>query len=214
MKADIALLESILKIRADGEKPAKLVLTDGENTKEYDLYFVLDKNIIEVVTKKGQPIGKRLTKQERSAIIEALLDEFCAFYKSVYHFTINYSFEHYRLVDSTYVTKWRESDDLYKQTDPIILEYVKGDYIKSSKNIVYRVLKTVYDKLYNDFRAGKFSGEITIPIEYRLTRVQSMDLRYFINQVIHEKQWACGADFFTDVDRKNDQVIITVEELD
>ena len=38
MKADIALLESILKIRADGEKPAKLVLTDGENTKEYDLW--------------------------------------------------------------------------------------------------------------------------------------------------------------------------------
>lgn len=213
MKANVTLKESFLKRRiADYPKPAALELTDGEITKEYDLNIITNDQIIEVVRKKGQPIGNRLTREERSAIIEALLDEFCAFYKSVYHFTINYSFEHYKLVDSTYVRDGQESDDIYKNSDSIIVEYAKGDYIKKSKNIVYRVLKTVHDTLLKKFRSNKFSGKITIPIEYKLTGVQAMDLRYFINQLIHSKKWACGAEFYTDIKRKDAEIIIYVED--
>ena len=213
MKANVTLKESFLKRRiVDYPKPAALELTNGENTKEYDLSIITSDKIIEVARKKDQPIGNRLTKEERSAIIEALLDEFCAFYKSVYHFTINYSFEHYKLVDSTYVKDGKESDDIYKNSDSIIVEYAKGDYIKKSKNIVYRVLKTVHDTLLKTFKANKFSGEIIIPIEYKLTRVQAMDLMYFINQLIHAKQWACGAEFYTDIKRKDGEIIIYVED--
>lgn len=211
MKANVTLKESFLKRRiSDYPKPADLALSNG---KVYDLNFILDQNIVEIYTKKGETIGKEeLTQEERCAIIEALLDEFSTFYKSIKHFTIAYGFEHLRLIDATYVEELELSKDYMNGGDCILVEYLKSDYSKKSSNVIYRILNEVYNTLYKAFRAKKFSGIIEIPIEFNLTRVQAMDLRYFTNQLIHAKQWAAGLEFDTNINKNRTVLTIDIED--
>ena len=68
MYGKVTLKESFLKRRISSyPKPADLTLSNG---KVYDLSFILDEDIVEITNKKGEPIGKKLSQEERYAVIE------------------------------------------------------------------------------------------------------------------------------------------------
>jgi hypothetical protein len=143
---------------------------------------MVDKKIIEVnnykeVEKQG------LSAEERCAIIEAILNEYTSFFRSIYHCTISYCIESFRLLDRTNLSE--DSDVkrfVYSKT--ILKEYLDSKYAKNSTNKLYRVLKKTYDELCSNKKIiGK--KEITIPIDYNLNFEQRSDLKYYVNTIIN-----------------------------
>ena len=207
MYGKLTLKESFLKRRISSyPKPADLTLSNG---KVYDLSFILDEDIVEITNKKGEPIGKKLSQEERYAVIEAIIDELTTFRKSIKHFTIAYNMEFFRLVDATYVEDPELSEDMKNPGDVMLIELVKSKYAAKSRIVLYRILNEVYEILLGKFRADKLSGIIEIPIEFRLDKHQAMDLEYFTNQMINAKKWCLGLKHKASVNK--DRTILTIE---
>ena len=71
------------------------------NGKEFNIYFVLHKNVIEITSKNNE----ELKQDERIAIIEKILEQYTLLLNSILHFTISYCLEDFVLVDSLYGIK-------------------------------------------------------------------------------------------------------------
>lgn len=210
MYGKVTLKESFLKRRISSyPKPADLTLSNG---KVYDLSFILDEEIAEITTKKGEPIGKKLSQEERYAVIEAIIDELTTFRKSIKHFTIAYNMEFFRLVDASYVENPDLSEDRGNPGDVMLIELVKSKYAAKSRIVLYRILNEVYETLLRKFRADKLSGAIEIPIEFRLDKHQAMDLEYFTNQIINAKQWCLGLKHKATVNKDRTTLTVEIEE--
>lgn len=213
MRASITLKESFLKRRlADYPKPAEVTLSNG---KTLDLAIILNEGRVEVTTKKGETIGtEKLSQEERSAIIEALLNEFTTFGKSFKHFTTQYNMEQFKLVDATYVDNPDLSEDLGNGTKSMLLEYFCGEYSANSRNVLFRQVKTIYEVLLEKFKKNEFEEDIEIPLEYDFTRFQAVDLRFFTKQLIHAKKWAVGIDFDVEINKERTTLTVEIEKLD
>ena len=210
MYGKVTLKESFLKRRISSyPKPADLTLSNG---KVYDLSFILDEEIAEITTKKGEPIGKKLSQEERYAVIEAIIDELTTFRKSIKHFTIAYNMELFRLVDASYVKNPDLSEDRGNPGDVMLIELVKSKYAAKSRIVLYRILNVVYEILLRKFKEDKLSGAIEIPIEFRLDKHQAMDLEYFTNQIINAKQWCLGLKHKATVNKEKTILTVEIEE--
>lgn len=210
MYGEVTLKESFLKRRiASYPKPAEVILSNG---KAYDLSFIIDEHVVEVTRKKGEPIGKKLSPEERYAIIEAIIDELTTFRNSIKHFTIAYNMEFYRLVDATYVEDPDSSEDRGNPGDVMLIELVKSKYAAKSRIVLNRILKDVYETLLSKFKANKLSGKIEMDIEFRLEKKQAMDLEYYTNQIINAKQWCTALKHEAVVNKKRTKLTVEIEE--
>ena len=172
MEANVTLKRSFIKRRfsGDNEIPAEVKLKNG---KEFNIYFVIDKGIIEI-TSKDQT---ELLKNAKFAIIEAILKEYTLLLKSIFHFTISYCLEDFKFVDSTKKVNDLDTLNVSKQ-DSILKEYLESNYAKTSTNKLFRVLKCFYDSVKNNK-----SKIVIVPIEYKLNIEQRADLVYYIEKI-------------------------------
>lgn len=183
METIVTLKESFAKRRilADCIVPAEVKISNG---KEFIMYFMLEERIIEVTHKPNDTQKQKLTKEERISIIEAVLEKYTSFFKSIINFTISYYIENFHFVDTTVISE--VTDDVIEShvsKDTILKEYLESGYGKNSVNKLFRVLDSIYTtvkKNEKDIKHNRFE----IKIEYSLNFEQRWDLKYFTKNII------------------------------
>lgn len=196
MEANVTLKRSFIKRRLsrDNEVPAEVKLKNG---KEFNFYFVIDKEIIEITSNSHT----ELLKNERLAIIEEILKEYTLLFKSIFYFTISYCLEDFKFVDST-----QKSNDVYtldvSKQDSILKEYLESNYAKISTNKLFRVLKRFYDSV----KTNK-SKVVVIPIEYKLNVEQRADLIYYIEKI--QRNILKAKRYDLEVNKRDSKIILT-----
>lgn len=184
MKANVTLKESFVKRRISGsnEISGYVNLSNGNIL---NVYFILDKKIIEIEQKNEQNKNIKLSEEERLSIIEELLIKYTSLLRSIGNFTISYCIEQFKLIEAASLKYYNVSlEEQAKTTKTLLEEYISSDYSKNSINIVFRTLKLVYDKLITKKDViGK--EEIVINTEYNLNYFQKVDLNYYIVTILH-----------------------------
>lgn len=178
MKANVKLKEGFAKRRLAGDTEI-LAKVELSSQKQLKLYFLLEKEIIEVTHDGKECESKKLNEEERCAIIEAILVNYTSLIKSIFNFSISYYLEEFKLADSTAISKEYDLESILPK-DTILEEYLKSKYSRNSKDAVLRELKRIYDFVNkNRLKIGK--EELVISIEENLNYVQRLDLRYYLN---------------------------------
>lgn len=183
METIVTLKESFAKRRilADCIVPAEVKISNG---KEFIMYFMLEKRIIEVTHKPNDTKKEKLTKEERISIIETILEKYTSFFKSIINLTISYYIEDFHFVDTTTIDEVTDKIvDMQASKDTLLKEYLESGYGKNSVNKLFRVLDGVYaaaKKNSKDIKHNKFD----IKIEYSLNFEQRWDLKYFTKNII------------------------------
>ena len=168
------------------------------NGKEFNIYFVLHKDIIEITSKNNE----ELQQDERIAIIEKILEQYTLLLNSILHFTISYCLEDFVLVDSTkYSNNLDEINTLKEKT--ILEEYLESTYSKISTNKLFRVLRVFYDTVKDNK-----SKKIIVPIEYKLNFEQRNDLSYFIDKI--QRNIFKHKRYDVEIDKESQQIILTL----
>lgn len=153
------------------------------NGKKLAVYFIEERDIIEITHQDNMTEVFPLDEEERIAVIEAILSEYTTFVKSVIHGSISHYFEIYTLVDTTNIKERVPIEDLEKGEITILDEYLNSDHAGNSKNNLFLTLYEV-DKY---LATTKFLKEKPQYYEVRrkLNSEQWMDLKYFINYIAH-----------------------------
>ncbi len=183
METIVTLKESFAKRRilADFIVPAEVKISNG---KEFIMYFMLEKRIIEVTHKENDTKKVMLTKEERMSIIEAILDKYTSFFKSIMNFTISYYIENFHLADTTTVCNVNDDDiTRLSSKDTILKEYLESGYGKNSVNKLFRVLDSVYLAIKKN-KKDIGHERLEIKIDYVLNFEQRWDLKYFTKNII------------------------------
>lgn len=183
METIVTLKESFAKRRilADFIVPAEVKISNG---KEFIMYFMLEKRIIEVTHKENDTKKVMLTKEERMSIIEAILDKYTSFFKSIMNFTISYYIENFHLADTTTVCNVNDDDiTRLSSKDTILKEYLESGYGKNSVNKLFRVLNSVYLAIKKN-KKDIGHERLEIKIDYVLNFEQRWDLKYFTKNII------------------------------
>lgn len=183
METIVTLKESFAKRRilADFIVPAEVKISNG---KEFIMYFMLEKRIIEVTHKENDTKKVMLTKEERMSIIEAILDKYTSFFKSIMNFTISYYIENFHLADTTTVCNVNDDDiTRLSSKDTILKEYLESGYEKNSVNKLFRVLDSVYLAIKKN-KKDIGHERLEIKIDYVLNFEQRWDLKYFTKNII------------------------------
>lgn len=183
METIVTLKESFAKRRilADFIVPAEVKISNG---KEFIMYFMLEKRIIEVTHKENDTKNVMLTKEERMSIIEAILDKYTSFFKSIMNFTISYYIENFHLADTTTVCNVNDDDiTRLSSKDTILKEYLESGYGKNSVNKLFRVLDSVYLAIKKN-KKDIGHERLEIKIDYVLNFEQRWDLKYFTKNII------------------------------
>lgn len=184
METIVTLKESFAKRRilADFIVPAEVKISNG---KEFIMYFMLEKRIIEVTHKENDTKKVMLTKEERMSIIEAILDKYTSFFKSIMNFTISYYIENFHLADTTTVCNVNDDDiTRLSSKDTILKEYLESGYGKNSVNKLFRVLDSVYLAIKKN-KKDIGHERLEIKIDYVLNFEQRWDLKYFTKNIIN-----------------------------
>lgn len=211
MEANVTLNKSFLsrRISGDYEIPGEIKLSNG---KEFDLYFLVDQKIIEVTHKVEKKEKSKLTHEERMAIIESILANYTLFWKSVYHFTISYYIELFRLADTTNLSSDVDISDVVSNKT-ILQEFLDSDYSKKSTNKVFRKLKTAYDFI-NDPKGKIGKKQTTITINCKMNKIEWSDFKYYINNIFHCIMKVDNLDIKFDKTKDTVYIIIEPKELD
>lgn len=183
METIVTLKESFAKRRilADFIVPAEVKISNG---KEFIMYFMLEKRIIEVTHKENDTKKVMLTKEERISIIEAILEKYTSFFKSIMNFTISYYIENFHFADTTTVCNVNDDDiTRLSSKDTILKEYLESGYGKNSVNKLFRVLDSVYLAIKKN-KKDIGHERLEIKIDYVLNFEQRWDLKYFTKNII------------------------------
>jgi len=184
METIVTLKESFAKRRilADFIVPAEVKISNG---KEFIMYFMLEKRIIEVTHKENDTKKVMLTKEERMSIIEAILDKYTSFFKSIMNFTISYYIENFHFADTTTISNVNDDDiTRLSSKDTILKEYLESGYGKNSVNKLFRVLDSVYLAIKKN-KKDIGHERLEIKIDYVLNFEQRWDLKYFTKNIIN-----------------------------
>ena len=118
------------------------------------------------------------------SIIEAILDKYTSFFKSIMNFTISYYIENFHLADTTTVCNVNDDDiTRLSSKDSILKEYLESGYGKNSVNKLFRVLDSVYLAIKKN-KKDIGHERLEIKIDYVLNFEQRWDLKYFTKNII------------------------------
>ena len=212
MEVKIELKESFLKMaNSSHAKPAKIFFDDG---RRYEMSYVPEKNFIEITMPDGQKAKANLTEEERCKIIEKILIEYTTFIKSIMHFSIAYSLEQARLVDLSYDLD--NEEDYFKDKRAILLEYMDSQFSRTTSNVVLKETKRIYDTLINKLiisKNTKISEVLSIPIEEKISKIEMVDIRYYLSELIKLKLKK-NLKVIIKYGKERRKLLIEIEELD
>ena len=166
-----------------------------DNGKELILYFLPEEGIIEVTHKENKTEVFSLDEEERIAVIEAILEEYTTFLKSIFHASIALYLESFILVDTTNV---KDNDNVEYDIEGkknIMTEYLNSKYSKFTSNLLFRNLLDI-----NEYLKEQKENAIgtNIEIKGKLSFKQWFDLKYFVNYILCKNNLDQKIDFTVD----------------
>lgn len=204
MKAKITLKDSFIKRRLSGNPDvrAEVELSTG---KRYDLYFILGKGIIEI-TYINEREEKGLSEEERICIIEQILENYTSFLNSIYHASISYCLEQYRLADSTNLSREVNLEEFVSK-NTILDEFLKSEYLRNTKNDVLKIVKEFYDYIKKN-RENIGKEDLIFKTNKKLKRIERSDIKYYINTMFYNTPVEVS------IPKGEDYILIKAKELD
>lgn len=180
---------SILKIKSSFRKGFKEEIIEAEvsleNGKTYKVQFDPNKgHVVIQSTEENNQIN--LNIEERTAIIEAILDKCATFVNSILKASISLYIEGYRLVDDT-TGKYIISNENLCQ------EFVKSPFAYDTSNKALKTLLNMYMQVdLNKERIGKEDFYVIIP---DTTIVSKMDAKHFFPYCLVEYKEIVNIDY-------------------
>lgn len=155
------------------------------NGKKLAIYFVEERDIIEVTHQDNGTEVFPLDEDERIMLIEALLKEYTTFFKSIVHASTRHYFETYSLVDTSNIVEPVPVEELEKGDKTILDEFLDSEYAKQSTNNLFLTLYEIDKFLVNT----KFLKErpVYYEVKNKLNLEQWMDLKYFVDYILHRR---------------------------
>lgn len=182
---------------------SKVILNnEKEKTKkEYLLYVHPEKHIVEIACDENVE-KKKLKNEERAAIIEQILYEYCTLWNSIVKGTVRLDMSKFYLVDTTNKVI-RDLDDVNRTNEhPILIEYLESKRIKSTSNPIFILLK----KLDDVINKGRLQ-DCKIAIDSKLKFLNKKDFIYFANCLL-ELKWL-DTFFKVSINKENTKIEIS-----
>ncbi len=187
IKAKILVSRSFARrsVFGDFNVASKVILNyeEEKTKKEYLLYVHPERQIVEIASNECVE-KKKLKSEERAAIIEQILYEYCTLCNSVIRGTVRLDMSKFYLVDTTNKIICDLGDVYRTNEQPILIEYLESKRVNSTSNPIFVSLK----KLYDIINKGKInSTNCEIALDSKLKFLNKKDFNYFASCLLDLK---------------------------
>lgn len=190
------------------------IIKDEKVEKHAKLFFIPENGTIEIDYDDKDNDARSLTGEERYALLEKILLEYCTIKNSLFRSTILLTIENYVFKDIIFeVSKDGEIRKVNENNDKTILQEVVSAKIPTQEELIFN-LREIYTFIEEKtvMRNGKYVfkpariNQADIPLTMTMRGLQRNDIRYFTNTILSyydlHKKW------YADYDKKYNYMLI------